>query len=75
MIRWWLPHAWSEPTVVGSVCAGTKVRLKDFSPGFHDGLEKEEALAKAVEHAKSAHNLTTIQPEVAAKVQKAIRNK
>jgi predicted small metal-binding protein len=44
-------------------------------PTVIEGKDEKEVMAKAIEHAKSAHNLTTIQPEVAAKVQKAIRNK
>jgi predicted small metal-binding protein len=55
-----------------------ELRCGDVMPGCPtviEGKDEKEVMAKAVEHAKSAHNLTTIQPEVAAKVQKAIRNK
>jgi PPK2 family polyphosphate:nucleotide phosphotransferase len=33
------------------------VRLEDFNPSFHDGLEKEEALSKAAEHAEALDEL------------------
>ena len=36
---------------------GTNVRLEDFSPSFHDRLEKEEALSKAAEHAEALDEL------------------
>jgi predicted small metal-binding protein len=55
-----------------------ELRCGDVMPGCPtviEGKDEKEVMAKAVEHAKSAHNLTTIQPEVAAKVLKAIRNK
>jgi predicted small metal-binding protein len=35
---------------------------------------EEERLAKAAEHAQTAHNMTQIPPEVVAKVRAAIRD-
>ena len=40
-----------------------------------DGKDVAEVMAKAAEHAKTAHGLTTISSEVAAKVQAAIKDK
>jgi predicted small metal-binding protein len=55
-----------------------QLRCGDLMPGCStviEGKDESEVMAKAVEHAKIAHNMTTIQPEVAAKVRKAIRSK
>jgi predicted small metal-binding protein len=49
----------------------------DVMPGCNavvEGKDVAEVMAKAAEHAKTAHGLTTIQPEVAAKVQAAIKD-
>ena len=40
-----------------------------------EGKDEKEVMTKAAEHAKSAHNMPMITPEVAAKIQKAIRTK
>jgi len=40
-----------------------------------EGKDVAEVMAKAAEHAKTAHGLTTIPPDVAAKVQAAIKDK
>lgn len=36
---------------------GTSVHLEDFNPGFHDGLDKEEGLAKAAKNADALDEL------------------
>jgi PPK2 family polyphosphate:nucleotide phosphotransferase len=36
---------------------GTKVRLSDFSPGYHEGLDKDEGIAKAAKHAAALDEL------------------
>ena len=40
-----------------------------------EGKDDKEVMAKASEHAKNEHNMPTIPPEVATKVQKAIHAK
>lgn len=40
-----------------------------------EGKDEKEVMAKAAEHAKNAHNMPTIPPEVVSKVQKAIHTK
>jgi len=55
-----------------------ELRCGDIMPGCPtviEGKDDQEVMTKAVAHAKSAHNLTTIEPDVAAKVQAAIHNK
>jgi predicted small metal-binding protein len=55
-----------------------ELRCGDIMPGCTtvlEGKDDKEVMAKAAEHAKSAHNMPTIPPEVAGKVQKAIRTK
>lgn len=55
-----------------------ELRCGDIMPGCKtviEGKNDEEVMTKAVEHAKSAHNMTTIEPEIAAKIQAAIRTK
>lgn len=50
----------------------------DVMPGCNavvEGKDVAEVMAKAAEHAKTAHGVTTIPPEVAAKVQAAIKDK
>lgn len=50
----------------------------DVMPGCNavvEGKDVAEVMAKAAEHAKTAHGLTTIPPEVAAKVQAAIKDR
>ncbi|HEX9126959.1 MAG TPA: DUF1059 domain-containing protein, partial [Methylomirabilota bacterium] len=38
------------------------------------GKDEAEVLAKGAEHAKTAHGITTIPPDVAAKVKAAIKD-
>jgi len=54
------------------------LRCGDLMPGCNavvEGKDVAEVMAKAAEHAKTAHGLTTIPPEVIAKVQAAIKDK
>ena len=39
------------------------------------GKDEAEVMAKGAEHAKTAHQMTTIPPDVAAKVKAAIKDK
>jgi predicted small metal-binding protein len=53
-------------------------RCGDVIPGCPtviEGDDDKEVMAKASEHAKNAHSMPTITPEIAAKVQKAIHTK
>jgi predicted small metal-binding protein len=55
-----------------------ELRCGDIMPGCPtvlEGKDEKEVMAKAAEHAKKAHNMPTISPEVASKVQKAIHTK
>ena len=50
----------------------------DLMPGckaFIDGKDEAEVMAKGAEHAKTAHKMTTIPPDMAAKVKAAIKDK
>ena len=54
-------------------------RCGDLMPGCNctaviEGKDDAELMAKAAEHAKTAHGIMTIPPEVAAKVREAIIN-
>ena len=40
-----------------------------------EGKDVAEVMTKGAEHAKTAHGITTIPPDVAAKVQAAIKDK
>lgn len=54
------------------------LRCGDLMPGCNavvEGKDVAEVMAKAQEHAKTAHGMTAIPPEVAAKVQAAIKDK
>lgn len=53
------------------------LRCGDLMPGCNAVMEGEDVsqvMAKAVEHAKTAHGMTTIPSEVATKVQAAIKD-
>lgn len=56
----------------------TKVlKCNDLMPGCSfeaRGNSEEEVLTKAAEHARTAHNLTEISPELASQVRGAIHN-
>lgn len=54
------------------------LRCGDLMPGCSaviEGKDEAEVLAKGAEHAKTAHGLSTIPPEVAKQVQAAIKDK
>jgi predicted small metal-binding protein len=56
----------------------TEFRCGDVIPGCPtviEGNDDKEVMAKASEHAKNAHSMPTITPEIAAKVHKAIHTK
>jgi predicted small metal-binding protein len=54
------------------------LRCGDLMPGCEavvEGSDVAEVMAKAAEHAASAHGLTDITPELAQKLQAAINDK
>jgi predicted small metal-binding protein len=54
------------------------LRCADLMPGCNfvaEGQDVAEVMTKAAEHAKTAHGMTTIPPEVVAKAQAAIKDK
>ncbi|HEU4369655.1 MAG TPA: DUF1059 domain-containing protein [Methylomirabilota bacterium] len=54
-----------------------KLRCGDVVPGcaaVMEGKDEAEVLGKAAEHAKTAHGLASIPPEVAGKVKAAIKD-
>lgn len=54
------------------------LRCGDLMPGCNavvEGKDVAEVMAKAAEHAKKDHGVTTIPPELAAKAQAAIKEK
>lgn len=56
------------------------LRCSDLMPGCTcnavvEGKDDTEVMVKAEEHAKTAHGMMTIPPEVAAKVLAAIKDK
>ncbi|HEV8310105.1 MAG TPA: DUF1059 domain-containing protein [Methylomirabilota bacterium] len=54
------------------------LRCSDLMPGCKavvEGMDTEDVMAKATEHAKKDHGMTTIPPDVAAKVRAAIKDK
>jgi predicted small metal-binding protein len=55
-----------------------ELRCGDVIPGcptIIEGKDDSEVMKKAVEHAKSAHGMKMVPPDVANKVQKAIHTK
>ena len=53
-----------------------KLECGDLMPGCKavvKGKDEEEVMARAAEHAKSAHGLTEVTPELAGKVRAAIK--
>jgi predicted small metal-binding protein len=55
-----------------------ELRCGDLMPGCQavvEGKDEAELMAKAAEHAKTAHGLQQIPPELANKVRAAIREK
>lgn len=54
------------------------LRCGDLMPGCKaviEGKDEAEVMAKGVEHAKTAHKMTAIPPDMAAKVKAAIKDK
>ncbi len=54
------------------------LKCGDLMPGCNavvEGKDVAEVMAKAVEHAKKAHGMATIPPDVAAKAKAAIKDK
>ena len=60
-------------------CGMAKVlKCGDLMPGCNfvaEGKDVAEVMAKGAEHAKTAHGMSSIPPDVAAKVQAAIKDK
>jgi predicted small metal-binding protein len=55
-----------------------ELKCGDLMPGCKavvEGRDEAEVMAKAAEHAKSAHGLQQITPELAGKVRSAIKEK
>jgi predicted small metal-binding protein len=54
------------------------LRCGDLMPGCNaviEGKDEAEVMQKGAEHAKTAHHMATIPPDVAAKVKAAIKDK
>jgi predicted small metal-binding protein len=54
------------------------LRCGDLMPGCSfvaEGQDVAEVMAKGAEHAKTAHGMTAIPPELVAKVQAAIKDR
>ncbi len=54
------------------------LRCGDLMPGCNtviEGKDEAEVLAKGAEHAKTAHNMTSIPPDMIDKVKGAIKDK
>ena len=55
-----------------------ELKCGDLMPGCNavvEGKDEAEVMAKAAEHAKSAHGLQQVPPELANKVRSAIKEK
>lgn len=55
-----------------------ELRCGDLMPGCNtvvEGKDESEVMARAAEHARSAHGLQEVPPELAGKVRSAIREK
>lgn len=55
-----------------------EMRCGDLMPGCNfvaEGKDVNEVMAKAADHAKKDHGMTTIPPDVAKKAQAAIRDR
>ena len=54
------------------------LKCGDLMPGCNmviEGKDEAEVIAKGAEHARTAHNMTSIPPDVAAMVKAAIKDK
>jgi len=59
-------------------CLVKQLKCADLMPGCSfvaEGKDVSEVMAKTSQHAKQAHGMTTIPPDVAKKAQAAIRDK
>jgi len=55
-----------------------ELRCGDLMPGCNfvaEGQDVSEVMAKAADHARKDHGITTIPPDVAKKAQAAVRDK
>ena len=55
-----------------------ELRCGELIPGCPtvvEGKDENEVMTKAAEHARQAHNIQTMTPELASKVKAAIRDK
>jgi predicted small metal-binding protein len=55
-----------------------QLRCGDLMPGCNfvaEGKDADDVMSKAVEHAKTAHGMSDIPPDVASKAKAAIRDK
>jgi predicted small metal-binding protein len=62
----------------GRLIMAKVLRCGDLMPGCNaviEGKDEAEVMAKGAEHAKTAHKMTAIPPEMAAKVKAAIKDK
>jgi predicted small metal-binding protein len=54
------------------------LKCGDLMPGCHaviEGHDVQDVMQKGAEHAKTAHGISTISPDLAKKVQAAIKDK
>jgi predicted small metal-binding protein len=73
-----VPWKWIERLIRRRSTMPKELRCGDLMPGCStvvEGKDEAEVMAKATEHAKKEHGLSTIPPEVAAKAKAAIKNK
>ena len=55
-----------------------EMRCGDLMPGCNrviEGKDEKEVMAKATEHARSEHNITTVTPDLEKKIRGAIHEK
>jgi predicted small metal-binding protein len=68
----------SDQRIRGGLAMAKVLRCGDLMPGCDaviEGKDEAEVMAKGAEHAKTAHKMTAIPPEMAAKVKAAIKEK
>ena len=63
--------AFGEPAVMKAIHCGELMKGCDF---VARGATEDEVMKKAAEHAKTAHGIQNITPELAQKVKAAIKN-
>lgn len=55
-----------------------QLKCGDLMPGCTrviEGKDEADVMAKAAEHAKADHNVTTVSPDLADKIRRAIRDR